>query len=128
MTTPYRGRGRAQPGRGGRGNNRLPLPYQETNIPLIGDWTTVSYNRQLPAPPKKEDKIPLSDSSSSKIISYKEVAVNDTASEQNLEYFENPITEKIIYIDDEDLTLTNVDGWSIKTRYLESRGYAGLHG
>ncbi|MCH99698.1 hypothetical protein A2U01_0020713, partial [Trifolium medium] len=121
MTTPYRGRGRGQTGRGGRGNNRLP--YQESNIPLIGDWTTVSYNRQLPAPPKKEDK----PSSSGKIISYKEMAVNESAAENNNEYFENPVSEKIIYIDDEDLTLTHMDGWSIKTRYLESRGYAGLH-
>ncbi|MCI11069.1 hypothetical protein A2U01_0032168, partial [Trifolium medium] len=87
MTTPYRGRGRGQPGRGGRGNNRLP--YQETNIPLIVDWTTINYNRQLPAPPKKEDKA-SSSGESSKIISYKDMAVNDTTTEQNLEYFENP--------------------------------------
>ncbi|MCI39699.1 hypothetical protein A2U01_0060931 [Trifolium medium] len=76
MTTPYRGRGRGF-GRGRGGNNMLP--YQETNIPLIGDWTTIHYNRQLPAPPKKEDK---ASSSSSKIISYKEVAVNDPPQEQ----------------------------------------------
>ncbi|MCI63374.1 hypothetical protein A2U01_0084631, partial [Trifolium medium] len=38
MTTPYRGKGQGHPGRGGRGNNRLP--YQENDIPLIGDWTT----------------------------------------------------------------------------------------
>ncbi|CAJ2643632.1 unnamed protein product [Trifolium pratense] len=125
MTTPYRGRGRGRnSGRGGRGNNMLP--YQESNIPLIGDWTSVGKPRQLPAPPKKEDQ-PSSSSNSNKIISYKEVMVNEPQ-EQNLEYFENPVTEKIIYIDDEDLSLTHNDGWSIKTRYLESRGYAGLYG
>jgi hypothetical protein len=53
MTTPYRGRGRGRGfGRGigsGRGGNNM-LPYQESNIPLIGDWTTVGKLRQLPAP------------------------------------------------------------------------------
>jgi hypothetical protein len=125
MTTPYRGRGRGF-GRGGRGrgsNNMLP---QESNIPLIGDWTTVGKLKQLPAPPKKEEKS-SSSSSSSKIISYKDMAINESQ-EQAFEYFENPITEKIMYIDEEDLSLTHNDGWSIKTRYLESRGYAGLYG
>jgi hypothetical protein len=127
MTTPCRGRGRGF-GRGvgrGRGGNNM-LPHQESNIPLIGDWTTVGKLRQLPAPPKKEEK-PSSSSSSGKIISYKDMTVNEPQ-EQAFEYFENPVTEKIIYIDDEDLSLTHNDGWSIKTRYLESRGYAGLYG
>ncbi|MCH80518.1 hypothetical protein A2U01_0001287, partial [Trifolium medium] len=127
MTTPYRGRGRGR-GQGGRGSNRLP--YQELTIPLIGDWTTVNYRSQLAGgtlPPKKEDKPSSSGNSSKEITSYKDVAVNETALEQALEYFENPVTEKIIYIDDDDLTLPNIDGWSLKTRYLESRGYAGLY-
>ncbi|MCI64833.1 hypothetical protein A2U01_0086091, partial [Trifolium medium] len=60
--TPYRGRGRGQRGRGGRGNN--PLPYEDHLIPLIGEWTTVNFRSQLAgatkaqgttAPPKKED-------------------------------------------------------------------------
>ncbi|CAJ2679619.1 unnamed protein product [Trifolium pratense] len=127
MTTPYRGRGRGRGfGRGigsGRGGNNM-LPYQESNISLIGDWTSVGKLRQLPAPPKKEDQ---PSSSSNKIISYKEIMVNESK-EQASEYFENPVTEKIIHIDDEDLSLTHNDGWSIKTRYLESRGYAGLYG
>ncbi|MCI49324.1 hypothetical protein A2U01_0070568, partial [Trifolium medium] len=55
------------------------------------------------------------------------MAANDATLEQTPEYFENPVTEKIIYIDNEDLTLPNMDGWSLKTRYLESRGYAGLY-
>ncbi|MCI67539.1 hypothetical protein A2U01_0088798, partial [Trifolium medium] len=63
MTTPYRGRGRGQIGRGGRGSNRLPYP--ELTVPLIGDWTTVNYRSQLAGgtysggttlPPKKEEK------------------------------------------------------------------------
>ncbi|MCI22773.1 hypothetical protein A2U01_0043949, partial [Trifolium medium] len=127
MTTPYRGRGRGR-GQGGRGSNRLP--YQELTIPLIGDWTTVNYRSQLAGgtlprqltggslPPKNEDK---------PSTSYKDIAVNETALEQTLEYFENPVTEKIIFIDNEDLTLSNIDGWSLKTRYLESRGYAGVY-
>ncbi|XP_045802470.1 uncharacterized protein LOC123896070 [Trifolium pratense] len=127
MTTPYRGRGRGRGfGRGigsGRGGNNM-LPYQESNISLIGDWTTVGKLRQLPAPPKKEDQ---PSSSSKKIISYKDIIVNESK-EQASEYFENPVTEKIIHIDEEDLSLTRNDGWSIKTRYLESRGYAGLFG
>ncbi|WJX71173.1 hypothetical protein P8452_55195 [Trifolium repens] len=99
---------------------------QESNIPLIGDWTTVGKPRQLPAPPKKEEKS-SSSSYSSKIISYKDMTI-EGSQEQTFEYFENPVTEKIMYIDEEDLSLTHNDGWSIKTRYLESRGYAGLYG
>ncbi|KAK2400967.1 hypothetical protein QL285_050608 [Trifolium repens] len=93
MTTPHRGRGRGRSfGRGigsGRGGNNM-LPYQESNIPLIGDWTTVGKLRQLPAPPKKEEKS-SSSSSSGKIISYKDMAVNEPQ-EQAFEYFENPVT------------------------------------
>ncbi|MCI71964.1 hypothetical protein A2U01_0093227, partial [Trifolium medium] len=59
------------------------------------------------APPKKEDK--PSSSTSKEITSYKDVAVNETALEQSLEYFENPVTEDIMYIDDEDLSLPNAD-------------------
>ncbi|CAK8565449.1 unnamed protein product [Lathyrus sativus] len=126
MMTPYRGRGRGY-GRGGRGNNNM-LPQPESNIPLIGDWTTVYKGRkmqQLPASSaKKED---IASSSSNKTNSYKEVAVNNPPQEQ-MDYFENPVTEKIMYIDDEDMKINPNDGWSIKTKYLESRGYPGLHG
>ncbi|MCH88417.1 hypothetical protein A2U01_0009303 [Trifolium medium] len=125
MTTPYRGRGRGQLGRGGRGGSNR-LPYPELTIPLIGDWTTVNYRSQLAAPPKKEDK-PSSSNTSGKIISYKDITVNESATDNNFEYFEIPVTEKIMYIDDEDLSLPNTGGWSIKTRYLESRGYTGLY-
>ncbi|MCI40616.1 hypothetical protein A2U01_0061849, partial [Trifolium medium] len=110
MTTPYRGRGRGR-GQGGRGSNRLPYP--ELTVPLIGGWTTINYRSQLAGatnsrgttlPPKKEDnKSSSSEDSSKKIISYKDIAVNETALEQALEYFENPVSEKIMYIDNEDL-------------------------
>ncbi|CAK8565451.1 unnamed protein product [Lathyrus sativus] len=126
MMTPYRGRGRGY-GRGGRGSNNM-LPQPESNIPLIGDWTTVYKGRkmqQLPASSaKKED---IASSSSNKTTSYKEIAVNNPPQEQ-MDYFENLVTEKIMYIDDEDIKINPNDGWSIKTRYLESRGYPGLHG
>ncbi|MCI33366.1 hypothetical protein A2U01_0054583, partial [Trifolium medium] len=135
MTTPYRGRGRGR-SQGGSSSNRLPYP--ELTVPLIGDWTTINYRSQLAGatnsrgttlPPKKEDnKSSSSEDSSKKIISYKDVAVNETTHEQALEYFENPVSEKIMHLDNEDLTLPNIDGWSLKTRYLESRGYAGLYG
>src|ERR1051325_3925890 len=128
MTPPSRGGRRRGYGRGlGRGSNNM-LPQSEINIPLIGDWTTIYKGgnvQQLPTS-KKED-IPSS-SSSKKIISYKEIAVNDSPQEQVSDYFENPVTEKIMYIDDEDLKINPNDGWAIKTRYLESRGYPGLHG
>ncbi|CAK8533945.1 unnamed protein product [Lathyrus sativus] len=126
MMTPYRGRGRGY-GRGGRGSNNM-LPQPESNIPLIGDWTTVYKGRkiqQLPASSAKREDI--ASSSSNKTTSYKEVAVNNPPQEQ-MDYFENPVTEKIMYIDDEDIKINPNDGWSIKTRYLESRGYRGLHG
>ncbi|CAK8569255.1 unnamed protein product [Lathyrus sativus] len=81
--------------------------------------------QQLPASSaKKED---IASSSSNKTTSYKEVAVNNPPQEQ-MDYFENPVSEKIINIDDEDMKINPNDGWSIKTRYLESRGYPGLHG
>ncbi|CAK8563260.1 unnamed protein product [Lathyrus sativus] len=126
MMTPYRGRGRGY-GHGGRGSNNI-LPQPESNIPLIGDWTTIYKGRkmqQLPASSAKREDI--ASSSSNKTTSYKEVAVNNPPQEQ-MDYFENPVTEKIIYIDDEDIKINPNDGWSIKTRYLESRGYPGLHG
>ncbi|CAK8566566.1 unnamed protein product [Lathyrus sativus] len=126
MMNPYRGRGRDY-GRGGRGSNNM-LPQPESNIPLIGDWTTVYKDRkmqQLPASSAKREDI--ASSSSNKTTSYKEVAVNNPPQEQ-MDYFENPVTEKIMYIDDEDIKINPNDGWSIKTRYLESRGYPGLHG
>ncbi|KAL1823347.1 hypothetical protein ACET3Z_010125 [Daucus carota] len=124
MSTPNRGRGRGY-GRGrGRGSNNL-LPHTESTVPLIGDWTVYRNNRvrnvqQLPAPPKKED-IP---SSSSKTMSFKEAAISETPPDQ--EYFENPITEKILYLEEEDILMIPNDGWSLKTRYLENRGYAAL--
>ena len=124
MSTPNRGRGRGY-GRGrGRGSNNL-LPHTESTVPLIGDWTVYRNNRvrnvqQLPAPPKKED-IP---SSSSKTMSFKEAAISETPPDQ--EYFENPITENILYLEEEDILMTPNDGWSLKTRYLENRGYAAL--
>ncbi|CAL5204552.1 unnamed protein product [Lathyrus oleraceus] len=126
MMTPYRGRGRGY-GRGGRGSNNM-LPQPESNIPLIGDWTTVYKGRkmqQLSASSSKKEDIPSS--SSNKSTSYKEIAVNNPPQEQ-LDYFENPVTEKIMYIEEEDIKINPNDGWSIKTRYLESRGYPGLHG
>ncbi|CAJ2670994.1 unnamed protein product [Trifolium pratense] len=106
-----------------KGENNSLADYLTREF-LQGDWTSVGKPRQLPAPPKKEDQ---PSSSSNKMISYKEIMVNEPK-EQASEYFENPVTEKIIHIDDEDLSLTSIDGWSIKTRYLESRGYAGLYG
>ncbi|CAK8578897.1 unnamed protein product [Lathyrus sativus] len=81
--------------------------------------------QQLPASSAKREDI--ASSSSNKTTSYKEVAVNNPPQEQ-MDYFENPVTEKIMYIDDEDIKINPNDGWSIKTRYLESRGYPGLHG
>ncbi|CAK8578290.1 unnamed protein product [Lathyrus sativus] len=125
MMTPYRGKGRGY-GRGGRGSKNM-FPQPELNIPLIGDWTTVYKGRkmqQLPASSAKNEDIVFS--SSNKTTSYKEVAVNNPLQEQ-MNYFENPVTEKIMYIDDEDMNINPNDGWSIKTRYLESRGYSGLH-
>jgi hypothetical protein len=45
MSGPYRGRGRGRGGHGrGRGFNINPS--QESNIPLIGDWTTVAYKNK----------------------------------------------------------------------------------
>ena len=70
------------------------LPQPESNIPLIGDWTTVYKGRkmqQLPASSSKREDIPSS--SSNKSTSYKEVAVNNPPQEK-LDYFENPVTEK----------------------------------
>jgi hypothetical protein len=130
MTTPNRGRGRGPGdyGRGrGRGRNNM-LPYQELNIPLIGDWTTVSYNRgrQSSTPQKKE--VGSSLKTSDKIISYKEATNEPSAQEQILEYLENHVTETIFHIEDEDVEMANKDGWAIKTRYLESRWYPGLFG
>ncbi|CAK8533944.1 unnamed protein product [Lathyrus sativus] len=126
MMTPYRGRGRGY-GRGGRGSNNM-LPQPESNIPLIGDWTIIYKVRKMQQLPtssaKRED---IASSSSNKTTSYKEVAVNNPPQEQ-MDYFENPVTEKIMYIDDEDIKINPNDGWSIKTRYLESRGYPGLRG
>lgn len=125
MTTPYRGRGRGQYGRGrGYGSNNI-LPQLESNIPLIRDWTTVQNNRgrQVPLPSKRDEV--SSSSSTNKTISYKQVAVEESPQER---VFKNPVTETIMYIDDEDLSLTNNDGWSIKARYLESRGYPELFG
>jgi len=125
MSNPYggRGRGRSIYGRG-RGSNNL-LPFQESNIPLIGDWTTVTHNKNRQMPKKEEAS---SSNSQNKIISYKEVAINDPPQEQVSEYFENPVTEKIMYIEHDDINLANNNGWSVKTRYLESRGYPGLFG
>jgi hypothetical protein len=36
------------------------------------------------------------------------MAINESQ-EQAFEYFENPVTEKIMYIDEEDLSLTHND-------------------
>ena len=78
--------------------------------------------------PKKEKEETSSSNSQNKIISYREVAINDPPQEQVSEYFENPVTEKIMFIEHDDINLANNNGWSIKTRYLESRGYPGLFG
>jgi hypothetical protein len=55
------------------------LPQPEVNIPLIGDWTTVHYNkrRQMPLPSKKDEASPSS--STSKIISYKQIAAEESS-------------------------------------------------
>ncbi|XP_050919176.1 uncharacterized protein LOC127136687 [Lathyrus oleraceus] len=87
--TQYRGRGRGY-GHGGRGSNNM-LSQPESNIPLIGDWTTVYKGRkmqQLLASLSKMEDIPSSSSNKSK--SYKEVAVNNPPQEQ-LGYFENSV-------------------------------------
>lgn len=133
MTTPYRGRGRGPGGRGRGFRSSNMLPYQESNVPLIGDWTTVYSNKgksintntqQIVAIKKKEDN---ASSSGTKTSSYAEAMVNNQPQDQPQEYLENPVTEDIMHIDDEDLSITN-DPWSIKTRYLESRGYPGKYG
>jgi hypothetical protein len=126
MTTPNRGRGRGRgPGSYGRSRGNNILPYQESNIPLIGDWTTISYNKGKPSFTTQKKEEASSSKTSDKIISYKEVASNDPLHEQISEYFENSVTENIFHIE-EDVELPNNDGWFIKTRYLESRGYPGL--
>lgn len=131
MTTPYRGRGRG-PGNQGRGRGRSStlLPYQEPSVPLLGDWTTVYSKKsknvnmqQIVATQKKEDTA----SSSSGTKSYAEAMVHNQSQNENVEYFENPITEEIMYLEDEDLNISN-DPWSLKTRYLETRGYPALYG
>lgn len=88
------------------------LPQSELNIPLIGDWTTIYKGRNMQQLPtsKKEDIPSSSSSSSKKIISYKEITVNDPPQEQVTDYFENPVTEKIMYIDDEDIQINPSDG------------------
>jgi hypothetical protein len=50
MTTPYRGRGgRGQYGRGYQGsNNMLPQAQTDPNIPVIGNWSMVQYNKGRP--------------------------------------------------------------------------------
>jgi hypothetical protein len=125
---PYRGRGRGRgQGRGGRSNNMLPSTEQ--NIPLIGDWTTITRNsagklQQLPAPkPKTNEDIP----SSSKTTSFKDIIDKEPPNEV-ADYYENPVFEDIMYIEEEDISISPNDGWNIKTRYLESRGYPGLDG
>jgi hypothetical protein len=121
MSGPYRGRGRGRGGQGrGRGFNINPS--QESNIPLIGDWTTIAYkNKQNP---KKEEA--SSSNSQNKLITYKDTAISDP--DQIIEYLENPVTEKIMFIEHDDIRQANNDGWSIRTRYLDSRGYPGLYG
>jgi hypothetical protein len=96
MTTPYRGRGgRGQYGRGrGFGSSNI-LPQSESNIPLIGDWTTVQYNKgRQPSVPQKKNE--ASSSSSNKIISYKQIAIEEPPQEKISEFFENPITEDVM--------------------------------
>lgn len=63
--------------------------------------------QQLPASLSKKEDIPSS--SSNKSTFYKEVAVNNLPQEQ-LDYFENPVTEKIMYIDEEDIKINPNDG------------------
>lgn len=85
------------------------LPQPESNIPLIGDWTTIYKGRkmqQLSTYLSKREDIPSS--SSNKSTSYKEVTVNNPPQEQ-LDYFENPITKKIMYIDEEDIKINPND-------------------
>jgi hypothetical protein len=129
MTTPYRGRGgRGQYGRGYQGsNNMLPQAQADPNIPVIGNWSLVQYNRGRPNTSnikKEKEEASSSTSAKSKNISYKQI----TLEESSQEYLENPIVETIMYIDDEDLSLNNSDGWSIKDRYLDTRCYPGMAG
>jgi hypothetical protein len=126
MTTPNRGRGRGRgPGGYGRGRGNNILPYHELNTPLIGDWTTISYNKGKASFTTQKKEEASSSKISNKIISYKEAA---NAEEQISEYFENPVTENIFHIEEDDVDMANNDGWFIKTRYLEKRSYPGLSG
>ncbi|MCI19749.1 hypothetical protein A2U01_0040909, partial [Trifolium medium] len=75
MTTPYRGRGRGQSGRGGRGIGRIYLPETvapELTFPLLGDWTTINYRSQLAGAQltaqNKKDKEDKASSSSADIL------------------------------------------------------------
>jgi hypothetical protein len=126
MTTPFRGRGgRGQYGRGNQGsNNMLPQEPMTSNVPIIGNWSVVQYRKNFSNIKKEKDEASSSSSAKGKTISYKQA----TQEESSQDYFENPITETIMYIDDEDLSLNNSDGWSIKDRYLDSRCYPGLAG
>ena len=75
MTTPYRGRGgRGQYGRGYQGsNNMLPQAQTDPNIPVIGNWSMVQYNRGRPNTSnikKEKEEASSSTSAKSKNISY----------------------------------------------------------
>ncbi|CAK8568619.1 unnamed protein product [Lathyrus sativus] len=54
MMIPYRGRGRGY-GRGGRGSNNM-LPQPKSNIPLIGDLTTIYKGRKMQQSPASSEK------------------------------------------------------------------------
>jgi hypothetical protein len=124
MSGPYGGRGRGR-GRHGRGRGTSIVSLQESNIPLIGDWTTIAYNKNKQTP-RKEEASSSNSNEQNKLITYMDTVINNP--EQVSEYFENPVTEKIMHVEHDDITQANNNGWSIKTKYLDSRGYPGLYG
>ncbi|WJX54562.1 hypothetical protein P8452_40431 [Trifolium repens] len=124
MSGPYGGRGRGR-GRHGRGRGTSIVSLQESNIPLIGDWTTITYNKNKQTP-RKEEASSSNSNEQNKLITYKDTVINNP--EQVSEYFENPVTEKIMHVEHDDIAQANNNGWSIKTKYLDSRGYPGLYG
>lgn len=127
MMTPYRGGRNNSRGRGSGRSNTLLRPEQ--TVPLLGDLSTPKKQPTRQLPPyftsQTTKEIP-SEVPSSSSTSYKDAAVKEMPPE--LEYFENPITEHVLYLEHDDVKMTPKDGWSLATRYLESRGYPGLHG
>ena len=139
MMTPYRGRGRGNTPSYGRGRGRNPPPDLQTgNVPLIGDWTIFRSNRSYQRSATRDnvarggntprDNTARGGNTPPNIPSSSNTAYRDSVTETapELEYLENPFTEQIMFVENEDLKLSNNDGWSIKTRYLEHRGYPGF--